>query len=320
VSPPSDQHKRKKASRKTRRSSSKRSLESPLKSFLDHTLKEQTRYLAVRDEVSGLSCFPEGISRLGGIAVDLRKELPSSVNHHLMTIAEMNAQGVEGLIDFVHQRLILHYCQPPATLNEIRKKAQKELEEFRSFLQDLADPKGKKGEIDMIKVFQIASLVKPEISCHLVWETWERKYQLVVDQAKQFKKSCLSHRNRISSYTELSGATLTQIEGEYRSTFELLDSIIADPFLKEWRRKYAKRGEYAKKSSVWLPILKELEKKLAPFFQSKYEWEKQRVIPGKVYNNITQILHFCYPDIWDLNPNTTASIKSRCQQLSSRSS
>ena len=318
MSPSSGHQKHKRASRKTRHSS-ERSLEPTLKSFLDHILKEQTRYLAVRDEVSGLSCSSKGISRLGKIAVDLQKELPSTVKDHLMTIAKMNAQGVEGLIGFVHQRLTLYYCQPPATLNEIKKKSVKELKEFRSFLQDLGDPEGKNGEIDIAKVFQIA-LVKPEISCHLVWETWERKYQLVVDQAKTFKKSCLSHRNRISSYTELSGATQAQIEGEYRSTFELLDSVIADPFLKEWRRKYAKRGEYAKKSSVWLPILKELQKELAPCFKSKRIWEKPKVIPGKVYDTITKILHFCYPDIWDLNPNTTATIKSRCQQLPSQSS
>jgi len=217
-------------------------------------LKEQTRYLAVRDEVSGLSCSPEGISRLGEIAVDLRKELLSSVKHHLMTIAEMNAQGVEGLIGYVHQRLVLHYCQPPATLIEIKKKSVKELKEFRSFLQDLGDPEGKNGEIDIAKVFRIA-LVKPEISCHLVWETWKRKYQLVVDQAKKFKRNCHSHNNRFRSYTELSDPTQTQIEGEYRSIFALLDSVIARQFLQEWREKYAKRGAYARKSSVWLPIL-----------------------------------------------------------------
>jgi hypothetical protein len=275
--------------------------------------------IELRDEIRSLKCTPQGMRRLQDIAHNLVEVFNSNLQRrHNLNVKIIEGKGLDDisfLFSLVADRLLLSYLRPTRNSSEVMTLLRDGLEQFLELWNDLV-----KGRANIPKIFLI-TLMSEGIEEQQLWEDHLKKYDLVVAKAKEYKKQCVSHRTLIKSMTELRPELLSEAEYAYGRILPFLDNLINKKELKEMERKYGRPGGHAKRqSNVWLPIMKSLETELKSCFKSRRHWERpgggscSTAIPGEVYETINKILRFFYPLYWDLNPNTTASIKSRCQR------
>jgi hypothetical protein len=287
---------------------------------LYHALVEAKEHAAAtREEINSLKCTPNGMIRLQEIAHNLIEEFNSDLRRqcaqNMKIIEAKGLNDINYIFDLVADTLWLHYSRPDRKdSNELMDILRGELRQFLELWNELA-----KRKANLPKLFFI-TLTSEGIFEQQLWENHRKKYELVVDKAKKFKKQCVSHRTLIKPMTELRPELLSEAEYAYARILPFLDNLIHEKERNEMERKYGKPGGHARKQShVWLPILKGLENELDSYFATAKHWERPGGVPGKaipaeVYESINKLLHFFYPIYWDFNPKTTASIKSRCQR------
>ncbi len=296
--------------------------------FVKQSANDLQQFATFHSAVEALQCDHRGIRHLVEISLKIHDNFAGESKKRIFTVGKGTfLDGLPYVAASVRQQLVLYHFyrgfKSKTTPEDVLQEVTQEFAAFLELIRELDE-----AGADTPKLFQIA-LTKPEISMHLAWQSWLKRFAVVKRKATEFKRRVSSHSTRVTTYKELSDGIHSAVMTEYAGTLRGLNAVIKPPHLKEWQDLYrAPGGSLRKNSEVWLPILKDLEQHLALIYKSGRHWERpgglpgtsETVKPGIIYTTINQLLHYCYPGVWDLDAKTTASMKSRCQRVPSHTS
>jgi hypothetical protein len=199
------------------------------------------------EELDALPCSESSIMKLGNLKLQLWRGLTTIMADHHAWCLRMGPRlrsDVAALWTFAAGNLLFYADEADVALKD-------ELKNLSDLINDLED---KQPGLVGRAFFRV--LFHPKVSMQRMWIEWERQYALIQNKAKEFKKICNSHRNRVRGFAELPDELVRRIDADYDSLFALLYSIIDENDVKQKNEEFGLRGKDRRSHPLWTEVMK----------------------------------------------------------------